>query len=96
MQHTEQVIQHLKRIKNSLKLRYPIKSIALFGSVLREDFSSSSDIDILIDFDGAVGSRFIDLALELEQELNRKVDLVSLKGVKKKYLDAISPDLRYV
>jgi predicted nucleotidyltransferase len=34
--------------------------------------------------------------LELEQELNRKVDLVSLKGIKKKYLDAISHDLRYV
>lgn len=78
MQHAENIVEHLKRILDSLKLRYPIKSMAVFGSAVREDFDASSDIDILVDFDGSVGSRFIDLALELEQELNRKVDLVSL------------------
>jgi predicted nucleotidyltransferase len=79
-----------------LKQRYPIQSMALFGSVTRKDFGPESDIDILVEFDGTIGSKFIDLALELESHLGRKVDLVSRRGIRDQYYQEIEQDLQYV
>ena len=39
---------------------------------------------------------FIDLSYLLEKELNRKVDIVSLKGIKDKYFKEIEKDIVYV
>jgi predicted nucleotidyltransferase len=30
--------------------RYPIRKLALFGSVLRDDFNPDSDVDVLVEF----------------------------------------------
>ena len=48
-----------------------------FGSVLREDFTSSSDVDVLIEFEpGHVpGLEFFRMERELSELLGRKVDL---------------------
>lgn len=70
--------------------------MAIFGSVARREANENSDIDILVEFDGKIGSRFISLAEELETSLNSRVDLVSRKGLKKKYFDLIKKDLIYV
>ncbi len=96
MGHAEEIIGKLKGLLEELKTRYPIQSMAVFGSIVRNDFTENSDVDILVEFDDSVGSRFIDLAEELEAGLERKVDLVSRKGIKPKYFAAIQPDLRYV
>jgi predicted nucleotidyltransferase len=52
--------------------RYPIRRLALFGSALRDDFGSESDIDLLVEWvpDAFVGFRVFDL--EREQVLNGK------------------------
>ena len=77
--------------------RYYVRSIGLFGSVVRDDFSpANSDIDIIVDFSRPVGIEFIDLAEFLEKNIDRKVDLVSLKGIKPKYYDQISKEIIYV
>ena len=57
--------------------RHYIRRLALFGSVLREDFGPESDIDVLVEFDpGHVpGLAFIAMEAELTQILGRKVDL---------------------
>jgi predicted nucleotidyltransferase len=87
----------LKRIKPLLADKYYVSSIGLFGSVVRDDFSpTSSDIDIIVDFSKPVGIEFIDLAEYLEKTLNKKVDLVSRKGVKSKYFAEIAPEIVYV
>ncbi|MEO8852855.1 MAG: nucleotidyltransferase family protein [Ginsengibacter sp.] len=76
--------------------KYNISELGLFGSVVRSDFSPESDIDILVDFSRPIGIEFIDLAEELEASLNRKVDLVSRKGIKPQYFQAIQSELVYV
>jgi len=96
MQSAEEIIQKLSLIKSSLQERYPIKTIALFGSVLRSDFNTQSDIDILVELEGRIGSKFISLSLELEKVLGRKVDLVSKTGIKDKYFHSIKDELMYV
>lgn len=92
----KEIISILQNIKPALFSSYPIKVLGLFGSVVRDDFGKNSDIDILVDFYEPVGIEFIDLADELERVLQRKVDLVSKKGIKKKYLERIEKDLIYV
>jgi len=57
--------------------RNQIRRLALFGSVLRDDFGPDSDIDVLVEFEpGArVGLRFFGMEIELSEILGRKVDL---------------------
>lgn len=55
-----------------------IRRLALFGSVLRDDFGPHSDVDVLVEFhaDANVGMiRLAALENELSQILGRKVDL---------------------
>lgn len=54
-----------------------ITRLALFGSVLRDDFTPDSDIDILVDFEPGQtpGFAFIDLQDQLTALLGRTVDL---------------------
>jgi predicted nucleotidyltransferase len=57
--------------------RNHIRKLALFGSVLRDDFRPDSDVDVLVEFEpGHVpGLRFFALESELSAIVGRKVDL---------------------
>ena len=83
-------------IKPYLFGKYPLKSLAIFGSYARGEFDDASDLDLLVEVDATIGSRFVDLADEIEEMVGMRVDLVSRDGVKPKYLEAIKPDLVYV
>ena len=64
--------------------KHRIRSLALFGSVLREDFRPGSDLDVLVEFAPGVRPRFFELAAmreELEAIVGRKVDLVEKRVV---------------
>ena len=64
--------------------RWKIAQLALFGSVLRDDFGPSSDIDVLVAFlPEALWSLFdlADMETELSGILGRHVDLVTKKGI---------------
>ena len=96
MDSTNDVKSKLSRIKVKLQKKYPIASIALFGSYARSEQTESSDVDIIVEFNGRIGSDFIVLADELEKYLGKKVDLISRNGIKKQYYSAIQSDLIYV
>ena len=64
--------------------RWEIAELALFGSVLREDFGPGSDIDLLVRFQpGARRSLFdlVDMEDELGELFGRKVDLVTRNAI---------------
>jgi uncharacterized protein len=64
--------------------RRHVIELALFGSILRDDFHPNSDIDILISFQPDVKVSLLDLVdmqYELEDLLNRKVDLLTKRSV---------------
>ena len=96
MSTREDIIKQLSTFKASVANRYPIASLALFGSFARNEQNTDSDIDVLVEFNGHVGSEFFEMADELEKQFNNKVDLVSKKGIKPKYFAAIQSDLIYV
>ncbi|WP_026102327.1 nucleotidyltransferase family protein [Pleurocapsa sp. PCC 7319] len=76
--------------------RWQVSEFALFGSVLRDDFHSDSDVDILVQFHPDSHPTLFDL-VQMEDELkdifNRDIDLITRKGIaaSKNYLrrDAI-------
>ncbi|MCW5924229.1 MAG: nucleotidyltransferase family protein [Saprospiraceae bacterium] len=76
--------------------KYPLKNMAIFGSVSRGDNRPDSDVDIMVEFTEPVGMDFLRLADELETLLGCKVDLVTRRGVKDRYFKHIEPDLKYV
>lgn len=88
--------QTLTQLKPELVQKFFVNSIGLFGSIVRDDFSQSSDIDIIVDFSKPVGVEFIDLADYIEAKLKKKIDLVSRKGLKPKYLQQIQSEIIYV
>ncbi|MFZ0889666.1 MAG: nucleotidyltransferase family protein [Candidatus Binataceae bacterium] len=69
--------------------RHHIRKLALFGSVLREDFRPDSDVDVLVEFEpGFVpGLEFFGLEDELSKILGRKVDLNTPGFVSKYFRD---------
>jgi predicted nucleotidyltransferase len=96
MYSKDQILSILRTKKSDLEARYPISELGLFGSYARGDNSNSSDIDILVDFNGPIGIRFIRLAHELEDLFNQKVDLISRKGIKPRYLPFVEKNLIHV
>lgn len=83
------LIEVIKILKNNSPelVQLGVKSLALFGSTARNEATSTSDVDILVEFDRSVGLfEFVRLKMLLEEWLNRKVDLVTP--------DALHPALR--
>jgi predicted nucleotidyltransferase len=85
MNDLQQIRTKLKGIQPSLLQRYPIKRLAIFGSTVRNEQTSDSDIDIMVEFSRPVGFQFFELADELENHLQCHVDLVSRNGIKPAY-----------
>ena len=64
--------------------RWQVTELALFGSVLRDDFGPESDIDVLVSFDPAARHTLFDM-VRMEEELKalfgREVDLAERAGI---------------
>lgn len=93
----ESVIGKLQANKAILQKKYPLASLALFGSFALGEQSKESDIDILVELNGPMGIEFVDLLIGLEKIFGgHKVDLVSKSGVNPRYWPFIQKDLIYV
>ncbi len=66
--------------------RWRVTELALFGSVLREDFGPDSDIDVLVRFDRQARHTLLDIG-EMENELSRilgrDVDLIERTAIER-------------
>ena len=71
--------------------RHRIRRLALFGSVLRDDFGPDSDVDVLVEFeDGHVpGLAFFGMQAELSRILGRKVDLNTPQFLSRHFRDDV-------
>lgn len=77
-------------------VRHHIRSLSLFGSVLRDDFDTASDIDVLVDFEEGHTPDFFALYF-IEQELSgllggREIDLVTRKALNPHLRDGVLAD----
>jgi len=71
--------------------RHHIRRLALFGSVLRDDFRPDSDIDVLVEFDPKhiPGLAFFAMQDELSDVFGRRVDLNTPKFLSRYFRDKV-------
>jgi len=74
-----------KKSVEAIARKWKIKELAVFGSVLGDNFNEESDVDILIQFESETRYNlfdFVDLKDELENIFGRSVDLVEKSGIR--------------
>ncbi len=79
----DDILRCLRSAKAVLAQRFGVTDLALFGSTVRGNAGSDSDIDILVTFDGpATSKRYFGVQFYLEDLLGRPVDLVTDKALR--------------
>jgi predicted nucleotidyltransferase len=98
MKYAEKIKSRLEKHLPDLRSRYPVSRLALFGSVLRDDFDpEKSDIDILVELNGDMDWNYFDLCFEIQSLFpDYKVDVVSRGAIQDHYWPSIEEDLTYV
>ena len=76
--------------------KHHIRKLAFFGSVLRDDFRSDSDIDVLVEFEAGhtPGFAFFNMQEELSSILGREVDLCTPKFLSPYFRDKVIKEAR--
>ncbi|WP_404789442.1 nucleotidyltransferase family protein [Altericista sp. CCNU0014] len=88
----DKAISILQKHEHSLK-SFGVKSLAIFGSVARDEAHPESDIDILVEFsEPPTFDRYMDLKFYLEDRLGQSVDLVSHKMLKPQIRQAVEKE----
>jgi predicted nucleotidyltransferase len=87
----------LRTIQTFFKAK-PVKKAFLFGSYLRKEATPESDLDILVELDYSqhIGLGFVKMKQDLEEILNKKIDLVSEKAVSKYILPYIEQEKKLI
>lgn len=82
-----EILALLRAHKPELAKRFGVADLALFGSTVRTEDASASDVDVLVRFNGRADSkRYFGVQFYLEDLLGRPVDLVTEQ--------ALRPELR--
>lgn len=86
---TEENIEKIKK--------YGVKRIGVFGSYVRNEQKSESDVDILVEFEKGKKTfdNYMDLKFFLEELFKRKVDLVVIEAIKSDLKPYILGSVKY-
>jgi predicted nucleotidyltransferase len=92
----EQINLHTAEIL-SLYNKYHVKTLRLFGSMVRGEGRTDSDVDLLVTFSKPISLlQMVGLERELSAVLGRKVDLVTAKSVSRYLKNRILKESRQV
>ena len=78
----ESQIEKYKEILLEILKKHEVKKASLFGSIVREEMTTDSDMDLIIEFKG--DKSLLDLAalqIELEEMLKLKVDILTYNSI---------------
>ena len=97
MKTSSEIEKILKSNLESLKKDYNLNSVGIFGSYLRGEQKSNSDLDILVDFKKPISLiKFIRLENDLSRIIGIKVDLVMKNALKPAIGKRILEEIKYV
>jgi hypothetical protein len=96
MLKSDEILEKIKENKKKIK-RFGVKKIGLFGSYVRNEQKSGSDIDILVEFEKGMKTfdNYMDLKFFLEDLFNFKVDLVIIETIKPDLKSNILENVKY-
>ncbi|SFF72572.1 hypothetical protein SAMN04488033_106138 [Salegentibacter agarivorans] len=85
----KEINQHIDQIKKLCDTN-KVKSLFVFGSVVKDKLRPESDIDFVVDIDDqdplSYSDKYFDLKFNLEKIFKRRIDLLELKAIKNKFL----------
>lgn len=77
--------------------RHQVRRVAAFGSVLRDDFTDDSDVDLLVEFEPGRTPGLLTIAameIELGEMLGREVDLRTVNDLSRYFREAVVASAR--
>jgi uncharacterized protein len=90
----EQALTLLRESKPKMAALFGVRRLALFGSTAREESTSRSDVDVLVEFDGpSTSKRYFGVLFFLEDLFGCPIDLVTDKAVREELRPLIEKDL---
>ncbi|MFZ2147197.1 MAG: nucleotidyltransferase family protein [Sedimentisphaerales bacterium] len=91
------VMRQLTGRMEEIRQRFSVRRLSVFGSVVRDEASEGSDVDVLVVFDRkATFDLFMDLKFYLEELLGAGVDLVTDKALRPQVRRTIEQELIHV
>lgn len=97
MTEVEKIMKKLNENMPTLREKYKVKTLGIFGSYIRGEQKKKSDVDILVEFEKPLGLlEFVGLELQLSKLLGKKVDLVMKTALKPKIGKHILEEVQYI
>jgi uncharacterized protein len=88
--NADDLLARLRKLKPLATARYQAKEMGLFGSFARGEQGVDSDVDVLVEFDeGADLFDLMGLTLYLEEQLQRKVDVVPKRALREELRESV-------
>ena len=86
----DELLAKLRKLKPQVTTSYKAREIGLFGSFVRGEQDADSDIDVLVDFEeGADLFDLMGLTVYLEEQLQRKVDVVPRRALREELRESV-------
>ncbi|HSS76058.1 MAG TPA: nucleotidyltransferase family protein [Thermoanaerobaculia bacterium] len=79
----EAILLRLRESYPQLIAQFGVQRIGLFGSFARETGQESSDVDLIVEFQRPIGLKFMEMVEYLETLLGRRVDVLTLAGLRR-------------
>ncbi len=97
MTKLDEIKEIIKKSKPLVKKEYKVKKIGIFGSYIKNNNTKKSDLDILVDFEGAISLlKFVRLENYLQGLLKIKIDLVFSGNLRPEIRDTILDEVVYI
>jgi len=89
--------ENLKKLKPTLSRKFKVKRLGIFGSYVRGQARSSSDVDVLVEFFGSIDLLdFVAMERYLRDQAGAKIDLVSIKALRPEFRSMILNEVIYI
>lgn len=90
-------VEMLKKQEATIKKKYSVKKIGVFGSFAKGREKSDSDVDVLVEFEEGYKTfdNYMELKFFLEDLFSRRVDLVTIKALKPQLKEDILQEVIY-
>src|SRR4030067_3424916 len=83
----EAILRKLQAELPTLRNKYGVERMAVYGSLAKGSATATRDIDILVQLSRPLGFAFVRLAEDLESAMNQKVDLATFESLHRSRAD---------
>lgn len=93
----KEILDFLTKNNNTIKKKFAVVNIALFGSYAKNTAIEESDIDLLVEFSEHTYDNLAGLYIYLEENLGKKIDIVSKhRYMRKSFLEIVEKEALYI